>query len=161
MKMKNLYSIVAMIIALCSFTSCKDHCKDVDCGKGVYHEGFCLCNDGYEGNNCELLSREKMLGTYVGTLNLLGKPMEENVIATIAAPTGKDLESKIEITYKSTTIEKLCTVKSGNSFKYAFDDGITAYTIIGKFYDNELTFTEETVKEGKVTRSCTFIGKRQ
>lgn len=128
---------------------------------GVCHEGYCLCNDGYEGDRCEIISREKMLGTYVGTLNLLGKPLEENVTTIIAAPTGKDQESKIEITYKNTTIEKLCTVKSGNSFKYSFDDGITAYTIIGKFYDGELTFTEETVKEGKITQSCTFIGTKQ
>jgi hypothetical protein len=63
-KFFQLLSVVA--IATVSFNSCTtDACKDVDCGLyGECVDGDCVCDSGYEGVNCETLTRAEFLGTF-------------------------------------------------------------------------------------------------
>ncbi len=51
------------------FLACNDPCKDVNCGNGTCDEdsGNCICDDWYEGTNCELEMRTKFLGTWNST----------------------------------------------------------------------------------------------
>ena len=42
--------------------SCADYCV-----YGTYADGNCNCNEGIEGENCDIFSREKFLGTYTFT----------------------------------------------------------------------------------------------
>ena len=46
-----------------TYTSCtKDKCKDVTCNNGgTCSDGNCTCASGYEGTNCDSLSRNKFL----------------------------------------------------------------------------------------------------
>lgn len=54
-----------LILALVSCNT--DSCKDVDCGvNGTCEEGICACDSFYEGENCEIESRDKYLGTWTG-----------------------------------------------------------------------------------------------
>jgi len=52
-----------------TYTACnKDECKDVVCQNGgTCSEGNCTCPTGYEGTNCETLSRTKFIGTWTGS----------------------------------------------------------------------------------------------
>lgn len=52
-----------------TYTSCnKDECKDVVCENGgTCSGGNCNCLSGYEGNKCEIVSAEAILGTYTAT----------------------------------------------------------------------------------------------
>ncbi len=66
--MKNLRKItLALFIGAASFstlfTSCNnDPCKDIQCDNGgVCTEGSCDCPAGYEGANCETLSKTKFI----------------------------------------------------------------------------------------------------
>jgi hypothetical protein len=53
-----------------TLTSCDDKCKSIVCAyEGVCNEGKCLCKTGYEGPQCETLTRQKFLGTWVATEN--------------------------------------------------------------------------------------------
>lgn len=72
--MKNLKSILLAgfltvgAFSTAVFTSCNpDACKDVVCQNGGNcTDGTCSCPSGFEGSNCEILSRTKFLGTYSG-----------------------------------------------------------------------------------------------
>ena len=66
--MKKKLSI--FLIAAISFSGCElftDPCKDITClNGGNCLDGTCLCDDYYEGPNCEKEEREKYFGTYAG-----------------------------------------------------------------------------------------------
>ena len=57
------FALVAMTAVTVLFSACKtDPCKDIKCqNSGTCDSGVCLCTDGYEGTNCETLSRGRFL----------------------------------------------------------------------------------------------------
>jgi len=65
--MNKIYALLVFLVLLAS--SCKDPCKDVNCNNGNCLEGTCLCDDGYEGVNCDKEEREKFVGTWVGIVD--------------------------------------------------------------------------------------------
>lgn len=50
------------------FTACeKDACTELKCKNGsACTEGFCRCQTGYEGAECEIKTSARLLGTYYG-----------------------------------------------------------------------------------------------
>jgi hypothetical protein len=66
----------SLITALCFFaitttvlySSCeKDSCTDLVCKNGgACAEGFCRCQTGYEGTQCEIMAGTKFAGTFIG-----------------------------------------------------------------------------------------------
>ena len=65
---KKLFYLFALLCSMSIFmTSCgeTDPCKDVDCGaNGTCFEGSCVCNQGYEGSDCNTEWSAKFLGDY-------------------------------------------------------------------------------------------------
>lgn len=63
-----LISAVATVSAFASitYTSCnRDKCKTITCANGgVCNEGRCICPSGFEGSNCETVTRNKFLGNW-------------------------------------------------------------------------------------------------
>lgn len=67
--MKNLIPFIALIIFVFSCGE-ENMCETLDCGaNGTCDEATeaCICDDFYEGNNCELEVRAKFLGEWSGT----------------------------------------------------------------------------------------------
>lgn len=61
---------ISMMFALIFLTlnSCKDPCEDVTClNGGACMDGTCLCEEYYNGQDCEEYVLEKYAGKYVGT----------------------------------------------------------------------------------------------
>jgi len=62
--------IIALIafsaFASVTYTSCnRDECKTIVCAnQGVCNNGACTCPLGYEGTNCETVSRDKFIGNW-------------------------------------------------------------------------------------------------
>lgn len=63
-----LISTVTTISAFCAVlsTSCNsDKCKTVVCAnRGICNGGSCTCPSGYEGTNCETITRKKFTGNW-------------------------------------------------------------------------------------------------
>jgi len=59
---------IVSAFSLVTLSSCDDKCKSVSCAyEGTCNEGKCICKTGYEGPQCETLTRKKFLGTWVVT----------------------------------------------------------------------------------------------
>jgi len=69
--------------------SCSNPCDDLDCGEnGTCDEesASCICDDWYEGTNCEISLREKFLGVWASTSNcFLGSTNNTDPTWTVAA----------------------------------------------------------------------------
>ncbi len=60
-----------------------DACKDVECGaNGVCVEGVCVCDDGYEGTNCDTEERADFIGNYLANETACGLVNYNASIAT-------------------------------------------------------------------------------
>ncbi len=73
------------------YTSCnRDKCKTIVCANGgVCNGGTCVCPSGYEGTNCETVTRTKFLGNW--------SVLEKGSI-TLAAQYGVSIEASTVIT---------------------------------------------------------------
>lgn len=64
------------IASLVTYTSCThDSCKTIMCRNGgTCVDESCKCPDGYEGSQCETISRIKFYGTYDGITKINSDP---------------------------------------------------------------------------------------
>lgn len=63
MKILNLFFTSAIV---CLIFSCSDACDDLNCGEnGICDDGSCLCDTGYEGDNCDTKVIDKFLGAWI------------------------------------------------------------------------------------------------
>ena len=63
-KNQNGYFFIGLISLI--FSSCIDPCKDKQCGNGYCINGDCFCQDGYSGQNCEIMESDKFAGNFTG-----------------------------------------------------------------------------------------------
>jgi hypothetical protein len=67
MKKNLLWFFGLALVASFAFSNCTDACKDVNCGgddKGSCLDGGCVCNQGFEGTNCEIEWATKFAGVW-------------------------------------------------------------------------------------------------
>ena len=61
-----VFVTVATFFSVTYFSCNRDKCKTIICANnGVCNDGNCICPSGYEGPNCETVSRDKFLGNWV------------------------------------------------------------------------------------------------
>jgi len=70
-----------------TFTACvKDSCSDLKCQNGgSCSNGFCNCQTGYEGAECELKSADKFVGSFPGHLHCDGFPSVADTMDIVLA----------------------------------------------------------------------------
>ncbi len=141
-----------------TYTSCnKDECKDVVCKNGgTCTAGVCSCPTGYEGTNCETLSRAKFIGTYVGTeICSLGN---DNYSITIAANS-----DNLKITMTNLYNEgftAIGTVTGKNTFDFSGSSGTTTYSGKGELSGTSALKVTYTITQGTISNTCTFNGAK-
>lgn len=65
--MKNFFFIPLLFVVLLLSNCTASRCDLVDCQNGgVCEEGFCICETGFYGDNCDLAWITKFIGTYIG-----------------------------------------------------------------------------------------------
>ena len=140
-----------------TYTACnKDECKDVVCQNGgTCSEGNCTCPTGFEGTNCETLSRDKMLGTYLGTeVCDLGT---DNYSITLSANSDKIKITLINL--YNDAITAVCTMTGANTFTFNGTQSGATFTGTGTYASSTLT-VEYTLTDGAIANSCTFTGSK-
>ncbi len=141
-----------------TYTSCnKDECKDVVCKNGgTCVAGVCSCPTGYEGTNCETLSRDKFVGTYVGTeICSVGT---DNYSITVAA-NSDNLKITMTNIYNE-GFSAVGTVTGKNTFSFSGSSGTTTYTGTGELTGTSALKVTYSITTGAVSNSCTFNGSK-
>lgn len=162
--MKNLKSILlASILTVGAFsttlfTACNpDACKDVVCQNGgTCVDGDCTCPVGYEGTNCQTLSRDKFIGVFTGSETCTVGT--DNYSITCSA-NSDNTKFNIQNLYN----QSLTAIASanGNAFtipSQTVGSGVTAVGS-GTITGNTMTVTY-TVNDGVTSNTCTFTGTK-
>lgn len=98
-----------------TYTSCvHDSCKALMCRNGgTCADEFCRCPVGYEGTQCEIISRAKFLGTYEGISQVNGEPVKRD--AAIVEPDHAEVSvTGLKVTILTRTPEVISGVIDAN-----------------------------------------------
>lgn len=143
--------------ATVTYTSCnKDACKDVTCQNGgTCNDGNCTCPTGYEGTNCQTLSRDKFVGTYIGTeACTIGS---DNYSVTLAAAS-----NALQLTYSNLYNQNFtatCNMAATDSFTFSGSQSGATFSGSGRLVSNTLT-VHYSIVNGAVSNSCVFTGTK-
>lgn len=113
------------------------------------------CATGYEGTDCKTLSRDKFIGTYVGSETCtVGS---DNYTMTIAANSD---EIKLTLTnLYNDNYTAIGTMTGTNTFSFSGSQSGTTFTGTGSLSGNQLTVSY-TLSDGTISNTCTFIGSK-
>jgi hypothetical protein len=144
------------------YTACtKDSCSDLQCQNGgSCTAGFCHCQTGYEGAECETRSVDRYLGTYYGIITCDSIPGEldtvnvllGNNLTTVGIVDHKNVTDTIYGTIVATPNNYSISIPTQSSGTYKRAETIT-------LVDSTLT-TSVTTVNGNVSSTCTFKGTR-
>lgn len=139
-----------------TYTSCnKDECKDVVCQNGgSCLEGTCSCATGYEGTNCETLSRTKFIGTWTGT-DECGTD-SYNITLTVGTATNAVSALVTNIGGYGTNITVTGNVTANNKISFTTVSVGGGRTLTGTmtFSGNSMTFDYTVTESGGDVTSC-------
>jgi hypothetical protein len=154
-------TVVLTVSAFCAvlYTSCsKDACKGVTCQNGgTCSGGNCTCTTGYEGTNCETLSRDKFVGTYTGS-EICSIGTDNYTIALTAS------SNNLQLTYTNLYNQGFtatCNMAATDSFTFAGSDAVSGatYSGSGRLVTNTIT-VHYSIVNGTTSNSCIFTGTK-
>jgi len=141
-----------------TYTACtKDECEDVVCNNGgTCVLGNCSCPTGYEGTNCETITRDKFLGTYNGNETCT---VGSDTYTVTLSTNSNDLKLTFNNLYNQTnpSISALCTIISTTEFTFSDTQNGVTYSGTGTLNGNTLT-VDYTVADAISSNSCKYIG---
>jgi hypothetical protein len=150
--------LIVIVVSAVSYTACnKNHCGNVVClHLGVCNDGSCLCPTGFEGNNCEILSRDKFIFTYNGgdTCDSAGYRQYPIHLLAIA---GDTLELKMTNFLNNLQDSAICTIQSTDSFSFIGSNNSTIYNGTGKLSHDTLIMYYNVVHD-TITYNCVYKG---
>ena len=56
-----------LFLSSCDKNSNPDPCDNIACNSGICSDGTCICDQYFEGSNCDIQFRDKFLGTWAGS----------------------------------------------------------------------------------------------
>lgn len=84
MKQFKHFAFWFLTLALFTIASCKD-CKKKECTNGECKNDICVCNEPYEGDNCDVLWRDKFIGTYTSQTYICDSGIKGSYSSTVSA----------------------------------------------------------------------------
>lgn len=124
-------SAMAVFTAV-TYTSCKsDKCKSIVCAYGgVCTDGGCLCPTGYEGPQCETITRDRYLNTWVVTEN---GSITDAVQYSVSVEKGPAIDELLVKNFYNHLIEQVSARVKGDTL-YVPQQVVDHFTVIGHGY---------------------------
>ena len=133
--------------------------KDTVCNNGGTcneTDGSCNCPVGYEGSNCETLSRTKFLGVFSGNETCT---VGTDTYAITCSANADDLKFNIQNLYN----QSLTAIASANGNAFTIPNQTVGASITasgsGTITGNNITVTY-TISDGVTSNTCTFTGTK-
>lgn len=155
-----LYAFI--ILPLLVISSSCNRCKDVNCQNGgTCSKGTCTCAEGYEGDLCATAMRDKMIGTYHGTLTC---HVEEDMSYSLEIKAYQPDAGKITIS-EDGRADFQCDITGSNTFSMVYADILFSGKRInysGTVDGNKLTiYIKSTDFDDNVLDECTYTATKQ
>lgn len=152
----SLRSFFYLLFALLIF-SCSEPCDDVNCGdNGTCLEGLCICDDGYEGINCETELRAKFVGLWKSTDYNCGGLNNLDVDWEVTRGTGIN-DFNVTLFAGTTSETQLNATYSGNIITMPLADFGTTYQGTLELVGNTLVLKFQ-IDNGIALIDCTATG---
>lgn len=161
MNKRLVYLCTLLLSASFFITSCgdSDPCKDVDCGaNGTCFEGSCVCNQGYEGSNCDTEWSAKFVGNYAGedvcntgTFEYdmsITRVSDSKILLQDLGGTVYDIEADVELVSPSDV--------SATKISFNYTTGGRLFVGQGTMNGSKITGDYKISQGGTVTDDCSF-----
>ena len=160
----SIFSFLA-ISATVLVSSCeKDACTELKCKNGsACTEGFCRCQTGFEGSECETKTVNRFLGTYIGFNHCNSTPPILDTLDVVLYANPNVVEMSL---HNNNGSEKIRGTVDGYSINVADEQNGTGVRKVHAVVDhNEITFFLERdyniEQQPGVKSVCKFVGTRK
>lgn len=145
-------------------SSCKDPCKDINCNDGVCLEGTCLCDDGYEGVNCEKLEREKFVGSWTGPLDCGGMLGSNEATILVTEDPSNNAGLLFQLDFDILDLDPLQGTVSGDIFFISPSEQTIDFPGLGEFpvtISGDGTFNDDDTVSAKIIAAIPLLGNSE
>jgi hypothetical protein len=160
--MKGLRALICFLLS-CGFIFTMHSCSNSGCtincqNGGTCYNGLCQCPTGYEGANCQTLSRQKFISSYYGSDSCghLDTNDKYYYVYLVATP-GSNVQMTLLHLANNGNDSALCTVTDSTSFSFAGSNYGTSFRGTGKLIGDTLrlsySYTIDTFHY-----NCSFAG---
>lgn len=134
-RLKTIFFTALSAVTLFSavtYTSCEnDKCKSIVCAYGsVCSDGTCLCQTGYEGPQCETITRERYLGPWRVTEN---GTITDAIQYTVSVEAGDNISEVRIKSFRNLLVDYVSAFVVSDSI-YVPEQTVQNYTIVGHGY---------------------------
>ena len=149
--------VLAAFSSITYFACTKDKCNDVAClNGGACDEGTCVCATGYEGNRCQLPSRDKIIGNYNGGDSCTKIGETRYAIRFLVVP-GNSRQMVMKNILNDLDDSAICDMRTVDSFTFAGNNSAISYIGTGRYKQDSLWLSYH-VQYDTSSYDCKFFG---
>lgn len=155
------FVMMVSIFAALTYLACKkDKCNNVVCHNGgACNNGSCICLPGYEGTNCEILSRDKFITTFNGGDTCTDSNSHPDYGIELLAVPSNNIQLTMVNLLNNPHDSAVCTMITPDSFYFQGSYNSTTYYGGGKMSNDSLWLNYH-VQQDTIPYNCTFFGIR-